>query len=98
MRGTRGRVHRHPEITPDQQRVLDADFALAARFGIRVEHNAGRDVAQALADYALKNQVTEIVIGHSGRTPWQETIQGSVINKLIRLVKGIDVLVVKNSL
>lgn len=85
------------KVSRDQQRVLDADFALAQRLNIRVEHVSGRDVAQTLADYALQHQVTEIVIGHSGRTPWQERLQGSIINKLIRLVRGIDVLVVKNS-
>ena len=85
------------KITPDQQKVLDADFALASRLNIRLEQIAGRDVAQALADYACKSQVTEIVIGHSGRTAWQETLQGSIINKLIRLAHGIDVLVMANS-
>ena len=85
------------KITSDQQRVLDADFALAARLNIRIEQLPGRDVAHALADYARANQVTEIVIGHSGRTVWQETLQGSVINKLIRLVRGIDVLVIGNN-
>lgn len=81
-----------------QQKVLEADFALAGRLGIRVERTQGKDIAQALADYAREHQVTEIVIGHSGRTPMQERLQGSIINKLIRLVRGIDVLVVANSI
>ncbi len=87
-----------PKVSSDQQKVLDADFALAKRLNIRLEQVTGRDVAAALADYARQSQVTEIIIGHSGRTAWQETLQGSIINKLIRLVRGIDVLVVANSL
>ena len=85
------------KVSSGQQKVLDADFALAARLNIRLEEVTGNDVAQALADYARKTQVTEIVIGHSGRTAWQEAFQGSIINKLIRLARGIDVLVMANS-
>ena len=84
-------------LTHEQQQVLDADFALAQRLNIRIEQLPGRDVAQALAAYARQNQVTEIVIGHSGRTAWQEFVQGSIINTLIRLVRGIDVLVIGNN-
>lgn len=84
-------------LTREQQRVLDADFALASRLNIRLEQVAGRDVAQTLAEYARKSQVTEIVIGHSGRTAWQEALQGSLINRLVRLVRGIDVLIVANT-
>ena len=37
------------------------------------------------------------MIGHSGRTRLQELAQGSIVNDLIRLVRGIDVLIVANS-
>ncbi len=84
-------------LKPEQQRVLDADLALAGRLSMRIEQVAGRDVAAALAEYALEHQVTEIVIGHSGRSAWQEALGGSIINRLIRLVRGIDVLVIANS-
>ncbi|MBV9851297.1 MAG: universal stress protein [Armatimonadetes bacterium] len=84
------------KTTLAQQKVLEDDFSLANRLGIRIERIGGKDVAQALADYAHKNQVTQIVVGHSGRTAWQEFFQGSVINKLIHLVRGIDVLVIGN--
>jgi two-component system sensor histidine kinase KdpD len=81
-------------ISPQQRQVLDADCTLAAQLEIPVEKLDGVDVAKALADYALKNQITEIVVGHSRRTALQEFIYGSIINKLLGLVKGIDVLVV----
>lgn len=83
--------------TQQQQRILDTDFALAQRLGIRIEHLSGKGVAETLAEYALRNQVSEIVIGHSGRTAWQEFLRGSVVNKLMRLLRSIDVLVIGNS-
>jgi two-component system sensor histidine kinase KdpD len=84
-------------LTPAQQRILDADFDLARRLAIPIERVDGRDIAQALADYAMAHQVTEIVIGHSAQTQLQEFVKGSVINKLLRLVRDIDVLVMRNS-
>jgi two-component system sensor histidine kinase KdpD len=83
--------------TLEQQKVLEGDFALAERLEIKVERTQGKNVAQALAEYAFAHQITHIVIGHSGRTRWQEILQGSIVNDLIRLVPGIDVLVVANT-
>ena len=82
------------KTTLAQQKILEDDFALADRLAIKIERTEGKDVAHALADYALKNQVTQIVLGHSKRTAWQEFLQGSIVTTLIRLVRGIDVLLV----
>lgn len=85
------------KVTLEQQKVLESDFALASRLGVRIERTEGQGIAQALASYARAHQVSQIVIGHSGRTRLQEMVQGSIINDLIRLVRGIDVLIVANS-
>ena len=85
------------KVTLEQQKVLESDFALASRLGVRIERTEGLGIAQSLADYARVHQVSQIVIGHSGRTRLKEIVQGSIINDLIRLVRGIDVLVVANS-
>ena len=86
------------KVTLEQQKVLESDFALAGRLGVRIERTEGQGIAPALADYARQHQVTQIVIGHSGRTRLQEMVQGSIINDLVRLVRGIDVLIVANSI
>jgi len=83
--------------TTDQQKVLEIDFALASRLGIRIERTEGQGIAAALSEYARAHQVTQIIIGHSGRTRWQEFRQGSIVTQLVRLVRGIDVLIVANS-
>lgn len=85
------------KVTLEQQKVLESDFALANRLGVRIERTEGQGIAPSLASYARQHQVTQIVIGHSGRTRWQEFVQGSIINDLVRLVRGIDVLIVANS-
>ena len=81
----------------EQQKVLEVDFLLAKRLGIQIERAEGAGIAAALAEYARAHQVTQIIIGHSGRTRWQEFLQGSIVTQLVRLVRGIDVLIVANS-
>ena len=83
--------------TLNQQKVLESDFSLANRLGIRIERTVGTKVAESLAEYAAAHQVTQIVIGHSHRTRLQEFVQGSLVNDLIRLARGIDVLLVAES-
>jgi two-component system sensor histidine kinase KdpD len=82
------------KITREQQMILDSDFALAARLHIKIEQVNGKRIAEALADYAQKNQVTQIVIGHSRRSRLHEALGGSIVNALLSLTKDIDVLVV----
>ena len=82
------------KLTLEGQTHLEQDFALADRLGIKIERLEGTKVASVLSEYAHAHQVTQIVIGHSDRTRWQEFIGGSVINDLIRMVRGIDVIVV----
>ena len=83
--------------TPAQSKILDADFATATRLNIRIEEVSGGEIAQALADYAVKNQVTELIVGHSTtRKNWQDMIKGSLVSRLISLVPDVDVLVLTN--
>ncbi|MBI3721508.1 MAG: universal stress protein, partial [Fimbriimonas ginsengisoli] len=78
----------------DKERlVLHDDFNLADRLGIPTETLRG-NVAAALIEYARKNSVTHIVLGHSERTRMQEMVHGSIISALARELKTIDILVV----
>ena len=47
------------------KKLLHNNLSLAAELSIRVEQINGNDISVALAEYAIKNQITEIVIGHS---------------------------------
>ena len=38
--------------------------------------------------------MTQIFMGRSGRSRWQERLQGSVINEIVRLTEGIDIHIV----
>jgi two-component system sensor histidine kinase KdpD len=81
-------------LSHDEKRAFDCDLDLAVQLNIKVEEISGPSVAQALAKYALANQVTEIVLGHSQKSSWAQMLAGSTVTSLIGLVPGIDVLVI----
>jgi two-component system sensor histidine kinase KdpD len=49
-----------------------------------------RAIAGQLVNYAIANNVTRIVLGHSRQLPWQEWMQGSVVNKLLKITDHVD--------
>ena len=82
--------------TEAQQAMLRNDFALADRLKIPVVTLHG-DVAGEIIRYAHEKQVTQLVIGHSKRNRWQEFTKGSIINRLTRELRNVDILVVADS-
>lgn len=52
------------------------------------------DVAKELIDYAVENNITRIVLGQSKRTRWEEIARGSIINRILRMTRNMDVLIV----
>lgn len=89
-------VETHPP-TPQEQNTIRNDFALASRLQVPVVTLHGRDVATEIIQYARKAGVTQIVIGHSDRSRWQEFIKGSIVHHLTRELRDVDMLIVSNS-
>src|SRR5262249_40502206 len=76
-----------------EEEILRTAFALAARLHIPVVTLLG-DVAAELIRYAREHQITQIVVGHSSRSRWQEFLRGSIINRLARELRATDILIV----
>lgn len=47
--------------------------------------------AKALVDFAMERQITQIVLGASRRSRWEELTKGSIVSKVIRLASVLDV-------
>ena len=54
---------------------------------MRVNSN---NTAKAIAEIAEKYRITQIVIGESQRSRWKILFKGSLTQKLVRLVKNVD--------
>jgi len=89
-------VSTHPP-GESEQKILHDDFALAERLNIGVVTlvvTLNGHVSEELIGYARENEITQIVIGHSSRSRWQELVKGSIVNKLIRELRTVDILIV----
>jgi two-component system sensor histidine kinase KdpD len=70
---------------------------LAGDLGASWNEIRGDDPAQVLIDFARREHVTQIVVGSSGRSRWQELLGGgSIVRKIARLASpaGIDIHVI----
>ncbi|WP_308637921.1 histidine kinase [Paenibacillus silvisoli] len=56
-----------------------------------------RKIPRTLVRFAEQNQVTRMVMGHSKHTRWQELWQGSIVNELLRITRGVDLFLVADS-
>ena len=79
-----------------EQEILNNDFALANRLKIPTVTLHGTDIGAELIRYARENNITQIVLGHSDRSWWQELLKGSIINQLTRALRSVDILIVAN--
>ena len=79
-----------------EQETLRNDLALADRLKIPVVTLHG-GIATELIRYAREKGITQIVLGHSDRSRWQEFVKGSIINDITRELRSVDILIVANS-
>jgi two-component system sensor histidine kinase KdpD len=74
----------------DKDRIADT-LRLAQRLGGQTASLPGRDIAESILQYARHNNVTQIIIAKSERSPWFELLHGSVVGKLYRESGAISV-------
>jgi two-component system sensor histidine kinase KdpD len=82
-----GLVQTDHGVVPDHRRLLE-------EVGGEFHEVAGGDVAVALIDFARTENCTQLVLGASRQSCWQELTRGSVISRTIKMAWPIDVLVV----
>ncbi|XRG79411.1 universal stress protein [Rossellomorea sp. GAMAL-10_SWC] len=51
-------------------------------------------IANEIVKFAISSNITSIVLGQSKRSRWEEIINGSIVNKILRKIKSIDVFIV----
>jgi two-component system sensor histidine kinase KdpD len=79
---------------PSQEAQLDLLRQLTTEVGAHWNEGRADNPAQAIFDFARTHQITQIVVGSSGRSRWQELKSGgSIVRKISQLAApaGIDV-------
>ena len=75
---------------------LSEHRALLERLGGEYHEVAHADVGESLVSFARAHNATQLVVGATRRSRWQELITGSVIQRVLRLSGDIDVHVISN--
>jgi len=81
-------------INPHDHAVLQENIRFAKDLGAKIIKLSGRNVADALIDFARREGITHVVFGQSARSRWEILLHGSVINRFLGEVRDATVQVV----
>jgi two-component system sensor histidine kinase KdpD len=84
-------------LSPAEQERLMATLRLADEMGANIITVQGNSIAETVIDYAIKNNITKIVVGKPQRRRWHKLRDEVVLDRIIRQSKDIDVYVVSGS-
>ncbi|WP_137790086.1 KdpD-like non-kinase potassium sensor [Bacillus sp. E(2018)] len=59
-----------------------------------VEQTDKRTISETIRDIAVEHGITQIILGQSARSRWEEITKGSIVNNIMRIATGIDIHIV----
>ena len=81
-------------LNPKEQEHLEDLTKLAESLGGEVIDIQAEKPAAGLIDYVNKHNTTIMVLGQSARSRIEEITKGSIINRIMRETKNIDIVIV----
>lgn len=83
-------------LSASKKQTIEEWKALTNQFDARfvLEESKGRKPADVIIEVAKRLQVTQILLGQSARTRWEEIRKGSIVNEIMRQTKHIDIHIV----
>lgn len=83
-------------VRDNRERVW-RDLRLAESLGAQVASITAASVPDATVDYAIKHNVTKIVVGKPSRVRWQKLLRQHIVDQIISRCGTIDVVVISYS-
>jgi two-component system sensor histidine kinase KdpD len=80
-----------------EQAVLEEVHDLARNLGGQTVELQGDSVAEEIIHYVNESGTTMLVMGQSARSRVEEILRGSIINRIMRETKNVDIVVVADS-
>ena len=81
-------------LEPEKEEALDLLRDLTEQLGGHYIAASGDDPAREIIDFATSHQVTFIVLGQSARTRVDEVLHGSIVTRIMRETRNVDVVIV----
>jgi two-component system, OmpR family, sensor histidine kinase KdpD len=90
---------RSPERTLDdkEEALLQEIYTLTRNLGGEVVELHGDSIAEQIIKHVNENRTTMIVMGQYAAGRWEEILRGSLVTRLMRETKNIDIVVVADS-
>jgi two-component system sensor histidine kinase KdpD len=88
---------RQTGLSAEDQAALDAHLALAREVGAETHVLDGARPTEAILEFAREHRITQIFVGHSARSRWQDLVGGSPLDKLIEATEDMDLRIFPHS-
>lgn len=85
------------QLSSREEQTLRELRDLTLDLGGEVVEVAGPDAAAEIVEFAARNQVTYVVMGQSARSRLDEVVRGSIVNRIMRDTRNVDIVVVADS-
>jgi two-component system sensor histidine kinase KdpD len=80
-------------LSTREQAFLDEAYELARNLGGQVIELSGDSIAQEIIKHVNEAETTYIVMGQSARSRLEEIVRGSIVNRIMRETRNIDIVV-----
>jgi two-component system, OmpR family, sensor histidine kinase KdpD len=81
-------------LTAREEQTLEDLRYLTLDLGGEVVEAVGADAAAEIIEFAGSNQVTYVVMGQSARSRMDEVLRGSIISRIMRETRNVDIVIV----
>jgi two-component system sensor histidine kinase KdpD len=82
---------RQPNLTDEDRTALERNVRLARAQDAHLDILEGRDPVDAILQYARREGITQMFVGHNLRRTWRTRLEGTPLDRLIRDAEGMDV-------
>jgi two-component system sensor histidine kinase KdpD len=88
---------RQTGLSAEDQAALDAHLALAREVGAETHVLDSARPTEAILQFAREHRITQIFVGHSARSRWQDLVGGSPLDRLIEATEDMDLRIFPHS-
>lgn len=94
-----GTYKKMDEMDSEEGKKIEQWNQLATQFNAHfiMKELTNKKIAKVITEVTQQNHITQIILGQSAKSRFEELTKGSIVNDIMRLTSGIDIHIVANS-
>ncbi len=94
-----GTYKKMDEMDSEEGKKIEQWNQLAIQFNAHfiIKELTNKKIAKVITEVTQQNHITQIILGQSAKSRFEELTKGSIVNDIMRLTSGIDIHIVANS-